>query len=80
MGRASRHSPEVRERAVRMVVELEREHDSQWAPIRLIAEKIGGAGGGTGHRPPSWLDDGREHGEKHATQDQDGRRSMRRRE
>ena len=32
--------PEVRERAVRMVLELEREHDSQWATIRSIAEKL----------------------------------------
>ena len=41
MGRTSRYSPEVRERAVGMVFELEREHDSQWAAIWSIAEKIG---------------------------------------
>ena len=41
MGRPSRYSPEVRERAVRMVLEHEREHDSQWAAIRSIAAKIG---------------------------------------
>jgi transposase len=41
MGRASRFSPEVRERAVRMVMEHELEHGSQWAAIRSIAAKIG---------------------------------------
>jgi transposase len=41
MARASRYSPEVRERAVRMVLEHEREHDSQWSAIVSIASKIG---------------------------------------
>ncbi len=41
MGRPSRFSPEVRERAVRMVQEHQGEHDSQWATIRSIAEKMG---------------------------------------
>jgi len=39
----SRFSPEVRERAVRMVLEHQDEHDSQWAAIVSIAEKIGGS-------------------------------------
>ena len=34
-------SPEVRDRAVRMVWEHENEHSSQWAAIRSIAEKVG---------------------------------------
>ena len=41
MARKSRYSPEVRERAVRMVTEHEREHDSQWSAIISIATKIG---------------------------------------
>ena len=41
MARASRYSPEVRERAVRMVFECEREHSSQWSAILSIAQKIG---------------------------------------
>jgi transposase-like protein len=35
------YSPEVRERAVRMVFEHAREHASQWAAIGSIAAKIG---------------------------------------
>ncbi len=41
MGKWTRYSPEVRERAVRMVVEQTREHSSQWAAICSIAGKIG---------------------------------------
>ncbi len=41
MGRASRCSPEVRERAVRMVFEHQGEHESQWAAMASIASKIG---------------------------------------
>ncbi len=41
MAKRSRYSPEIRERAVRMVLEHEREHNSQWATIESIAAKIG---------------------------------------
>jgi transposase len=41
MNKATRYSPEVRERAVRMVFEHEREHPSQWSAIGSIAQKIG---------------------------------------
>jgi transposase len=41
MLRPTRFSPEVRRRAVRMVVEHETAHESQWAAIGSIAEKIG---------------------------------------
>jgi len=43
MSTATRFSPEVRARAVRMVVEHEGAHESQWAAITSIAEKIGGS-------------------------------------
>jgi len=41
MTKQTRYSPEVRERAVRMVFEHQHEHDSQWATIEFIAAKIG---------------------------------------
>jgi transposase len=41
MGRKSRYSPELRERAVRMVLEHAGDHPSQWAAIRSIAGKLG---------------------------------------
>jgi transposase len=37
----TRYSPEVRERAVRMVFEQQQEHGSQWAALQSIAAKIG---------------------------------------
>lgn len=41
MGRPSKFSPEVRERAVRMVFDHTPEHASQWAAIRSVGEKLG---------------------------------------
>mgnify|MGYP006267243679 CR=1 FL=1 len=41
MGRPSRYSAEVRERAVRLVLAEQDAHASQWAAIESIAGKIG---------------------------------------
>ena len=41
MNKTTRYSPEIRERAVRMVFEHQAEYDSQWAAMHSIAAKIG---------------------------------------
>ena len=41
MSKSIRYSPEVRERAVRMVFEHQREYPSQWRAVVSIATKIG---------------------------------------
>jgi len=41
MKKTANYSPEVRERAVRMVFEHRAEHESQWAAVVSIAGKIG---------------------------------------
>ena len=41
MTSTKRFSPEVRERAVRLVFDQETEHSSQWACIEAVAPKIG---------------------------------------
>ena len=41
MSTSKKYSPEVRERAVRLVFEHQIEYESQWAAMASIAEKIG---------------------------------------
>ena len=41
MPRPSKYSPELRERAVRMVFDHAADYPSQWAALRSIAEKLG---------------------------------------
>jgi transposase len=41
MARPSKYSPELRERAVRLVLEHAPEYPSQWAAMRSVAEKLG---------------------------------------
>ena len=41
MGRPSKYPAELRERAVRLVFEQQGSHESQWATIVSVAEKLG---------------------------------------
>ena len=41
MSKAKRYSPEVRERAVRMVFEHEKDYESRWATLVSISHKMG---------------------------------------
>ena len=41
MARKGRYSPEFKERAIRLVQEHAKDHPSQWATMRSVAEKLG---------------------------------------
>jgi transposase len=41
MGRQKRYTQELRERAVRMLLESEDRYGSRWEAIRSVAEKLG---------------------------------------
>ena len=41
MSKVKRYSPEVRERAVRMLFEHEQDYESRWAALASVAGKIG---------------------------------------
>jgi len=41
MNKSARYSPEVRERAVRLVIEHQDEYPPQWAALESVAPKIG---------------------------------------
>jgi len=44
MGRPSRFSPEVRERAIRQVMEQRPAHPSEWAALQAVATQLGTRG------------------------------------
>ena len=44
MSKTKQYSPEIKERAVRMVQEARKDYPSHWAAVESIAPKIGGAG------------------------------------
>lgn len=41
MSKPPKFSPEIRDRAIRMVYEVRESHESQWAAIEAVASKIG---------------------------------------
>jgi len=41
MNKGKRYSPEVRERAVRLVFDLQKEDQSQWSAMQSISQKLG---------------------------------------
>lgn len=41
MNKSPKFSPEIRDRAIRMVYEVRESHDSQWSAIEAVASKIG---------------------------------------
>jgi transposase len=41
MKKVKKYSPEVRQRSVRMVLEVRKDHPSQWSAVESVASKIG---------------------------------------